>query len=238
MVSLLTQLLRRRRVTTSRIPRELRFIWGLMDGGDEVPAAYAQFLGPWRALHDTWGMTVHTRREIYDVAEHYADYPFASYPKDVQRSDVCRPMLLHRFGGVYSDLDVEPHACLDELFNRYPWANVILGVEINLSRKLARRIGQQMPIRRGVPEVRRRVANYFMASVPGHPFWLDVLERMKARAHLPVCEQYDILYTTGPDIITETIHQDAARFSDVAVVPKRVLDRFITHHCAGRWRDF
>jgi mannosyltransferase OCH1-like enzyme len=238
MVSFLTKWRRPKPAASSRIPHELHFLWGLMDGTKRVPPEYGRFLGPWRDLHNGWNLTIHGREQVYDLAAHYAEYPFASYGKDVQRCDACRPMLLHRLGGVYSDLDVEPRACLQYLFERYPRANVLLGVELILSRRHARRIGQQMPIRSGAPELRRRVANYFMASVPGHPFWIETLEWMKARAHLPVNEQYDVLYTTGPDVITEAIEHNAHRFHDVTVVPKRVLDRFITHHCAGRWRDF
>jgi len=224
--------------TGTPIPRHLRFIWGMMEACQEVPQSHRRYLNRWTELHDAWEVAVHKRQEILAVAAQYAEYPFAAYGKDIQRSDACRPMLLHRYGGVYCDLDVEPHRCLDQLFDRYPRANVLLGVETVLSRKESRRIGTVMAIRNGLPEVRRRIANYFMASVPGHPFWLETLDLMRSRAELPVREQYDVLYTTGPDVVTEVAHRSARRFKDVKVVSKRVLDRFITHHCAGGWRDF
>lgn len=227
----------RRATSHTKIPQQLRFVWGMLGGG-ELPRQQGRYLSRWRELHEGWNLTIHNRQEIADLAAHYPDYPFASYPKDIQRCDVCRLMLLHRQGGVYSDLDVEPSRSLDKLFARYPHAGVILGVEVSLSRKEARWIGQEMAIRQGVPEVRRRIANFFMASVPGHPFWLAALELARSRASLPVRNQYDILYTTGPDVVTETLERNALRFPDVAVVPQHVLEQFITHHCAGSWRDF
>jgi len=227
----------RQRTLNARIPKELRFVWGLLGGG-AMPGEAARYLLRWRELHPSWSVTVHDRHNIDRLAASYPEYPFAAYPKDIQRCDVCRLMLLHRYGGVYADLDVEPLACLEYLFTRHPAANVFLGVEVRLSRKEAYRIGREMAIRQGVPEVRRRIANYFMASVPGHPFWKEALELAKARASLPVRDQYDVLYTTGPDVITEALQRNARKFPDLVVVPQYVLKRFITHHQAGTWRDF
>ena len=221
-----------------QIPRHIRFVWSLMGGPGEVPESHRRYLNRWIELHDAWEITVHKKRAILDVVARYPEYPFACYERDIQRADACRPMLLHRYGGVYCDLDVEPHRCLDRLSARYPRANVLLGVETVLSRKESRWVGREMAIRKGIPEVRRRIANYFIASVPGHPFWLETLELIKARAGLPVKEQYDVLYTTGPGIVSEVAEKNAGTFKDVKVVPKRVLDRFITHHCVGGWRDF
>ena len=59
------------------------------------------------------------------------------------------------------------------------------------------------PIRKGRPEVNIRIANYWMASVAGHSFWKDVLELVQRRSHLNLEEQYDVLYTTGPDVVSE-----------------------------------
>lgn len=224
---------------TSRIPRQFHFLWGLKDKNGEPPPAYRGYLERWREMHGDWHLAVHGQREIEGLAARYTDYPYASYMMDIQRCDVCRPMLMHRFGGVYSDMDVEPHGCLDHLFAQYARANVLLGVEVEISLREARSIGRQRAIRKGLPEIPRRIGNYFMASTPGHPFWIEVLELMKSRASLPVREPYDVLYTTGPDIITETLHRTEGRFPDVAVIPRKILDRFITHRCDGHWRgDF
>jgi len=225
------------RAPSTRIPKELRFVWGLLGGG-EMPDKKSRYLTRWRELHDGWNLTVHNRQEMFDLAAHFPEYPFASYGKDIQRCDVCRLMLLAHYGGVYSDLDVEPSACLEQLFARYPKANVFLGVEVSISRNESLRIGLRKGIRQGVPEARRRIANYFMASVPGHPFWKAALEIARLRAGLPVREQYDVLYTTGPDVVTEALQQNEKTFSDVAVIPQHVLDQFIVHHRAGSWRDF
>jgi mannosyltransferase OCH1-like enzyme len=221
----------------TRIPKQLRFVWGMLGGG-ELPSKLDRNLRRWRELHQGWNLTVHDGQEVGDLAARYSEYPFASYGKAIQRCDICRLMLLDRYGGVYTDLDVEPTACLDGLFSHYPRANLLLGVEVCLSRKESGRIGREMAIRQGIPEVRRRIANFFMASVPGHPFWKAALQLAKSRASLPVRSQYDILYTTGPDVITETLHRNAKRFSDIAVVPQRLLEQFIGHQRAGSWRDF
>ena len=169
-----------RATSNTKIPKQLRFVWGLLGGG-EMPRQQRRYLSHARIASD-WNLSIHDRQEITDLAAHYSGYPFASYPKDIQRCNVCRLMLLHRYGGVYSDLNVEPCRSLENLFARYPQASVILGVEVCLSPMEARCIGREMAIRQGVPEVRRRIANFFMASVPGHPFWLAALELARSRA--------------------------------------------------------
>ena len=223
----------------SPIPKHLRFTWGLLgEDASEIPAFQRGILGQWRALHPAWEIDVFNRERIEEVARAYPDVPYLSLERDIQRCDACRPMLLHRFGGVYADLDVEPLRTLEELLLRCPHAQVLVGVEIELSKAEAQRIGEKHKIRNQTPEVPQRIANYFMASVPGHSFWKDVMELIAERSRLQVHEPYDVLFTTGPDVITEVIHRKASDYDDVEIVSQAVLDRFIRHHQKGSWRTF
>ncbi len=221
----------------SKIPRRLHFIWGLLDDADDIPKVYRSYYEKWIDWHPEWDVQLLGSNEIENIVGKYKHYPYDSYTKAIQRCDVCRPMLLHQMGGIYIDLDVEPHITLDVLLTMYPEANVILAVETVLTEEMCRQIGQNEPIRFGAPELPVRVANYFMASVPRHPFWLAVLELMKQRHHLPIRNEYDILYTTGPDVITEIAYRAAQDYSDVVVVPIHIINQMITHHFVGGWRD-
>jgi mannosyltransferase OCH1-like enzyme len=223
---------------TMSIPRKLHFLWGLLDAGSEIPAIYQRLLKRWQWWHPSWQIQVHDGPQVERLAGHFPEYPFACYEKDIQRCDVCRPMMLYRYGGFYADLDVESLACLERLPAKYRRANLLLGMERTISRHEVRRIVERHPIRQGVPELRRRIGNYFMASTPGHPFWLDVLELIGSRADLPVRDPYDVLYTTGPDVVSEVAARTRWKYRDVRVLPQRLLQRFITHHQAGGWRDF
>jgi len=220
----------------SEIPKKLHFIWGLFGDSLAMPDAYGSLYEKWSSTHQNWDVRLHGRDSIQNIVGSYPQFPYDSYSKDIQRCDACRPMLLHKLGGVYSDLDIDPHRNLDELLSFFPGAKVVLATEIVLPRDVCEQIGNNEPIRRGVPEREIRIANYFMASAPHHPFWLEVLELMKQRHKLPIRSQYDVLYTTGPDVITEIAHETAARYSDVAIIPMQIANQFFTHLGTGSWR--
>ena len=74
--------------------------------------------------------------------------------KNIQRIDAVRYMYLHHFGGVYVDLDFESIRPMDDYLRG---KKVVLG-----------RMGSD-------PKFRHSIPNAFMASVPGHPFWIKVL---------------------------------------------------------------
>jgi mannosyltransferase OCH1-like enzyme len=64
-------------------------------------------------------------------------------------------MYLHRFGGVYADMDFESIRPMDEYLKG---KQLILG-----------RMGDDHNFGHSIP-------NALMASIPGHPFWIKVLE--------------------------------------------------------------
>lgn len=68
--------------------------------------------------------------------------------------DALRPFLMHAFGGLYIDLDVQCFRCAEPS---------LLGHDIVL----------QSEYREG-----RDIVNSIMASVPGHPFWKVVITEM------------------------------------------------------------
>ena len=86
-------------------------------------------------------------------------------------------MLLHKYGGVYIDLDVE---CLKPMSFSGDHAIVLQGSGVE------------------------GVTNAMMASAPGNPFWLTVLESCQKRAQDP---KYDgPIVQTGPLVVGEAMN--------------------------------
>lgn len=52
------------------------------------------------------------------IQKHYPDYlaQYDSFPHNIQRADFVRPFLLHKFGGLYMDMDIVVQKPLDDLF--------------------------------------------------------------------------------------------------------------------------
>ena len=123
------------------------------------------------------------------IAEHYPHFvsTYDSYPDDVQRVDALRYFILHRFGGVYIDADIEPLGLpLDTLLK---WtqgdASLLLPLE---PREHAHAWCTKI-----------MVGMSFIGSVPGHPFWIQLHRELEERAHLPV------LYSTGPLMLSDVV---------------------------------
>ena len=72
----------------------------------------------------------------------------------VRAGDALRPFLLHAFGGMYLDLDVQCFRPSD------PW---LAGADLVLQSEY---------------KEQRDVVNSVMASVPGHPFWKFIIGQM------------------------------------------------------------
>ena len=219
------------------IPKSLHFLWGFL--GDDGPLAprEQEIFNRWEALNPDWDLSIHNPKAATAVAtNHPFQGVYEGVPTAIQRCDLARPLLLEKFGGVYSDLDVDPFKSLNQLGNLFPHAGVLLVQEVTLTRGSSIRRGNRFAIRKGQPELRLRVANFWMASVPGHPFWQDVMDLVKERAELPIQNDYDVIYTTGPDIISEVYHRTHQKYKDVAMVPRSLARKFFRHRTHGSWR--
>jgi mannosyltransferase OCH1-like enzyme len=95
-----------------KIPRIIHRIWL---GGEEMPAEYVAFGETWRRHHPEWEFRTWTDSEL----------PKLTFPDAFERcrnfgeaSDVLRYEVLHQFGGVYVDTDVECLQPIDRLVER------------------------------------------------------------------------------------------------------------------------
>lgn len=167
-------------------------------------------------------------------ARHPEFYPiFAGFNRHIMRVDVFRYVLMHDFGGLYCDLDYE--------FVRpfsYDDRAVVLSLEYDQS------YGDHAD----------QVANYFMASVPRHRLWVDVLASLREQPPGAVSSE-EVCLVTGPGLLSKVFFANRNRYDDVFLAPKpvfsprRVHGRYerkyyvnsgITygfHHGWGSWRD-
>ena len=195
---------------------------------------------------ENWSITI--LRRGYDQLDNFVKenfnwfwLPYIQYPKNIQRCDIIRYMLMYQFGGVYSDLDVEPNISIDFLLNKYHWANVIFGVGREKPIEKCRNTTRIETIRKGVMEIPTRIANYFFISrIPYHPIWIDILKLAKRRASCTINSQYGIIYTTGPDVVTTVLSNNRNKYNDIAIIPHKEFIKMYPHSCSsfsdGSWR--
>ena len=103
------------------------------------------------------------------------DYPwflptYDAYDVPIKRADAARYFILHKFGGIYADLDM---ACLRPLDDVMKGADFLLAYQREDC-----------------------LANAFMAMAPGHPYMERAIERLESCAGLEVLEATGPVFLT------------------------------------------
>jgi mannosyltransferase OCH1-like enzyme len=151
---------------------------------------------------------------------------------NIMKYDIMRYLIVYHCGGTYLDADIVLKTSLENIT-----ANECFFIEniVPLSRNNP---GYYEPIRKGVLEHPIRIANYAFSSKPKNPIFLEFLAEVRRRMFtqpVPKCD-YDVLYLTGPDVVTSVIHT-IHKTTPVNVVSKLVSNSIIEHTCAGEWRS-
>ena len=201
------------------IPKILHQTWK----DSRVPHVFAGCVASWRANHPDWEYRLWTDDDNRGfIAEHYAWFleTYDHYPKPIQRADAVRYFILHKFGGLYVDLDFLACSPIGPLL---AGRNCVLGVE---PPEHCRQFG--------VPKL---VCNALMAAVPEHPFFETVIRRLPEFVDHVECQQ-PVLSSTGPLMLTRVYECFPAKDS-MAVLPARhfyplTLDQATEFRLTGR----
>ena len=157
---------------------------------------------------------------------------YTGYVHNIQKSDYARYIILKYFGGIYVDLDIlskkgfyktyEENNHLEDLF-----------FEETTTDDYFCETTKKLPIRNNIPECNLRISNYFMMSKPHSKNMQKILDLCKERKDLEIKEDYDILYTTGPDVVSEVFDKldDKPKY-----LTKNECDEYFIHNHVGHWR--
>ena len=224
--------------TATPIPRIIHQTWK----DDNIPPRFQPYVQSWKHHHPGWEYMLWTDEDNRALIEQY--YPqhlrmYDSFRSKIQRVDAARYFILHRFGGVYADLDFE---CLRPLDAALECGGCVLGQEPTVHARDVYR----------APSV---VSNALMASSPEHPVWPVVWDTMARRVRKNRGRgANDVLRTTGPAMLDYAVRKDYPRsgrgepvhvYAPDAFFPK-VADKykqhttftiqpFAVHHWANTW---
>lgn len=159
-------------------------------------------------MHPGWEYRFWTDDLLLDfVTEHYAQFlpVFISYQRPVMRADAARYLLLHHYGGVYADIDVE---CVQNHDRFLENNKLMLPLEplTHLTVGAVAKAG-----------LKRLVGNAWMASEPGNPFWHLVIQELFLRQ-----SEDDPLIATGPIMLTQLINRSEGQL-DISLISRSVV---------------
>lgn len=217
--------------SAQRIPKIVHQLWK----DESIPEKWHASAASVKRYHKGWEYRLWTDAAMLQHVEvHHPELfgTFRSMERQIMRVDFFRYILMHDFGGLYCDLDYEFLRPYD-----YGEASVVLSLEYDEA------YGDDVD----------QVANYIMASVPGHPLWKDIMEDVRLtppRAPTPA----DVCTVTGPGLITRVFLANRAVYDGIRLTaqpvlsPRRVHGRYerkfyinsgVTfgfHHGWGSWR--
>ena len=166
---------------------------------------------------------------------------FDKLPAKIMKIDVFRYCLMHKYGGVYSDLDYQTLRKFN--FDSY---------------SLVLPISHTTTMTPNTPDTDFVLGNCFFASAPKHPFWLkllneltnninDIVNNFPKKKELSKYKKY-VLNTTGPNFLTHVYKSYFINDSSIFLPPKHYFhpnrylnktmdrdDNYGFHNCSGSW---
>jgi len=144
----------------------------------DVPKEWEHARSECHRLHPGYEFKLWTdasAREL--VAEDYPDYldMYDRYEFGIQRADAMRVFFLHKFGGIYIDLDIECLRSLDFL-RHYPWV-----------------MPQTKPV---------GFSNDFMVAAPKHPFVDQMMRALPSWDRSFGSKYPTVMFSTGPMFVS------------------------------------
>lgn len=152
------------------IPKIIHQTWK----NEKLPSQWREYFDGWHQKHPDFLHVLWTDTDNLDlVTQHYPQYldHYIWLPLVIQKTDFVRLMYLHKYGGIYADLDYE---CFDNIVEHLPQQEGLMLVESPLS----------------LSEITQ---NSFMIGETGHPFLLEV-QRLIAEIVADVRDKHSVKY--------------------------------------------
>ncbi len=184
------------------IPKIIHQTWK----DENIPSEWQTFSLTWKKFNPQWDYILWTNESSrLFVKEYYPDFlsVYDNYPFDIQRADAIRYLVLHHFGGLYVDLDME---CLQPIEPLLTGKSFVVGLE-----------PQQHASWQNIDKM---ICNAFMASIKNHALLVEIIHTMKYTKTTETLHN-DVMATTGPLMLTDVIK--IVGVSNIAILESHVV---------------
>lgn len=160
----------------------------------ELPPKFEKWRETWLQQYPDWDHRLWTDRDnralIADAFPWFLQ-TFDNLPEPIHRADAVRYAYMFKYGGIYVDLDMISVKPLTDILAKQN-GSVVLGW-----------MGRDFDFEHSIP-------NAFLASPPGHPFWLLCISLISANANLPGRSKPEA--RTGPIMLYEAVSAYASLY--------------------------
>jgi mannosyltransferase OCH1-like enzyme len=246
--------LERRFVQERRIPRIIHQTYWSREG---VPDELRKISETWKAMNPGYEYKFYDDKACSDFVEReFPEYfdVYLNLPKNVERSDFFRILVILREGGVYADMDAGCVKPIESFISPMDalvvgWENECATDERAYSRHFARR---------------RQITNWVFAGVPEHPALKEMADHVREHANVQFMNNTNrnTLEKTGPGAFTDAIMRTYWEYYDnedknwaIKVLPrvafgthpsesdsldglsqKEEKNVFVAHYFLGSWK--
>lgn len=222
---------------------------------------YWRWSSSWRRLHLAWRYVLWGPMEVKQLIKEHYSWLFPTvdgYGSWIKRNDVAVWVILHHFGGVYANMDVEALRPLDPLlegaalparWSEAAWLHAqakppheVRWTHYDTSTRVLLNEDAVETFSGGAAEGFRRLDVHLLGSVPMHPLFSSVLENLEPRKDLHV------LQATGNALLTDLYYEGFSNMVGIKVLPKEVFTPFrwsnrtarrlcFSHNCSEHFPD-
>lgn len=190
-----------------------KIIHQIYENPDGPPEFLIQMSKSWKRNNPDWDYTFWDKKAMDAFLEiHYPEFItlFGNYAYPVQKWDAIRYLILHKYGGLYVDMDYE---CLEPISPLLLRKTCCIGIEPTVN---ALKYRKQMIL-----------SNAFMASVPSHPFINTLTANVISNAGRKFSDHpgIQIMESTGPFMLTKT-YEAYKNKNDVTLIPADLIAPF------------
>jgi mannosyltransferase OCH1-like enzyme len=153
----------------------------------QLSGNFLKWTAKWKSIHPDYQYILWTDEDNRLLVQKYYSWFLPAYdmfPRHIMRVDLARAFYLHRYGGIYADMDVIPIRNHDSLLLEYADFNLIFGT-----------IAEDEDFKDNVP-------NAWMVSNPQVEFWMMYLNLATQRA-FSYCHHAETV--SGPVLLRDAI---------------------------------
>ena len=205
-----------------RIPKIIHQIW--FQGADHIPANFRKNSDKLQVMNGKWHYMLWDdctlRRECQSISRSVVA-KYDSFKHMHQKIDFGRYVVLYRYGGVSIDMDVKPLRPLDSIPSLANSHFIACAAPLNRFELTMYSGGYFDTI----------VNNAMILTTPGSVFLSELISAIVSARTRAWGKMYQIQWTTGPFIFTQSLRQSIGRHGDegVTILPSWVFEPCYSH---------
>ena len=169
----------------------------------------------WRLLNKQFNYTLWNESMVEELLREkyqYLEDLYYSYDRWIHKVDMARYLIIHQYGGIYADIDIE---CKSDMFKVYMRFPATTGVVMYYTSPLG-------------------VSNDFFIAKPKHPFMTAVIRGLRTSYRWYVLPFFTEMFSTGPIYLSARFWSFSMRYDMIVLQDTR---SFLVHRTGTSWHE-